>query len=65
MCFFYGNQTKLFLTERLLKAKHITSWGQMSKEKIKELCSKLENGCKKKDSEFALCKKNLLSKKIC
>jgi len=38
----------------------------MSKEKITELCSKLEKGCKKKDGDFALCKKNLISKKsIC
>jgi hypothetical protein len=37
----------------------------MSKEKIAELCSKLEKGCKKKDNEFAVCKKNLLLKKIC
>ncbi len=37
----------------------------MSKEKVLELCSKLEKGCKKKDSDFALCKKNLLQKKLC
>jgi len=37
----------------------------MSKEKIQELCIKLEKGCKKKDSDFAVCKKNLLSKKLC
>ncbi len=38
-------------------------WVHMSKEKAKELCSKLENGCKKKDEEFAVCKKNLITKK--
>jgi len=35
----------------------------MSKEKIIELCNELKKGQKKKDCDFALCKKNVLLKK--